>query len=255
MVSRLIASDLLPMRTPPRMLLILLLVTALLLSGCGGALSPDTQGSQRTPTAGSLLPPEAPAPTAMPAIQEPRLLSLEWPARLRVGDSDTIRLTLEVDETGSITPTALIEGHETRGERVLIPNLYDTHTVMVEARLDIAGLTYTPTSEVIESLLPGQSVKFFWSIKPQEVGRYRGTIWLHLHYLPKEPDGQEARLALSAQLVEIEAVNFLGLGGGAARVTGWLGAALGSILGLDKLFDLAVGLFKRQRRKTPPQTG
>jgi len=255
MVSSVIASDLLPMRIPSQMLLILLMAAALLISGCSGAQPPDTQGSQRTPTAGSLLPPVTPAPTAMPAIQEPRLLSLEWPARLRVGDSDTIRLTLEVDESGSITPTALIEGHETRGERVFIPNLYDTHTVMVEARLDIAGLTYTPTSEVIESLLPGQSVKFFWSVKPQDVGRYRGTIWLHLHYLPKTLDAQEVRLALSAQLVEIEAVNFLGLGGGAARITGWLGTALGSILSLDKLFDLAVGLFKRQRRKTPPQTG
>lgn len=243
------------MRTLSQMKFFLLLFSALLLSGCSVAMPPDTHGSPRTPTAGSLPQPETSAPTAMPAIPEPRLLSLEWPARLRVGDSDTIRLALEVDESGSITPTALIEGHETRGERVYIPNLYDTHTVMVEARLDIAGLTYTPTSEVIESLLPGQNVKFFWSVKPQEVGRYRGTIWLHLHFIPKEPDGQEERLALSAQLIEIEAVNFLGLGGGTARVTGWLGAALGSILSLDKLFDVAVGLFKRQRRKSPPQTG
>ena len=199
----------------------------------------------------------------MPAIQESRLLALEWPARLRVGDSDTIRLTLEVDETGAITPTAMIEGHETRGEQVKIPNLYDTHNVMVEARLDIAGLVYTPTSEVVEPMQPGQSVVFFWSVQPRQVGKYRGTVWVHLLYIPKQPTGQEgdgetdqaARMTLSAQLIEIEAVNFLGLGGNAARVTGWIGAGLGSIISLDKLYDFAVGRIRRLRRKPPQETG
>ncbi|HWQ83389.1 MAG TPA: hypothetical protein VN363_02415 [Anaerolineales bacterium] len=198
---------------------------------------------------------ETPANTSMPAIQEPRLITLEWPARLRVGDSDTIRLTLEVDETGGITPTALNAGNETRGERVNIPDLYDTHNVMVEARLDIAGLTYTPTSVVIEPMQPGQAVIFFWSVQPQQVGKYRGTVWLHLHYVPKTPAGQEARMALSAQVVEIEAINFLGLSGNAARVTGWVGAALGSIISLDRLYDFVIRLIKRSRLKPPQQAG
>lgn len=232
-----------------------LLLLGLVLSGCGGAAPPDTEAAVRTPTASSIQPPDTPVPTSMPAIQEPRLITLEWPARLRVGDSDTIRLMLEVDETGTITPTAVIAGHETHGEPVNIPNLYDTHNVMVEARLDIAGLVYTPTSEVVEPMQPGQSVIFFWSVQPQQVGKYRGTVWLHLHYLPKQPAGQESRLALSAQLIEIEAVNILGLGGNAARVTGWIGAGLGSIISLDKLFDFAVGLIKRLRHKPPPSTG
>jgi hypothetical protein len=239
----------------PLRIFTLLLISAGFLISCSGLPSTTEGSAQNTPLATSLPAVATPAATHMPAIQEPRLLTLEWPARLRVGDSDTIRLTLELDESGSITPTALIEGHETRGERVNIPNLFDTHNVMVEARLDIAGLVYTPTSEVIEPLLPGQSVVFFWSVQPQQVGKYRGTIWLHLHYLPKQPGGQESRLALSTQLVEIEAVNFLGLGGSAARVTGWIGAGLGSILSLDKLFDFAVSLFKRSRRKTSLTTG
>lgn len=243
------------MRNPYYLLTFLFLLSGLILSACGGAAPPDTTVSERTPTTSNLQPPDTPVPTSMPAIQEPRLLTLEWPARLRVGDSDTIRLTLEVDETGTITPTAVIAGHETRGEPVNIPNLYDTHNVMVEARLDIAGLNYTPTSEVIEPMQPGQSVIFFWSIQPQQVGKYRGTVWLHLHYLPKQPDGQESRLALSAQLIEIEAVDFLGLGGNAARVTGWIGAGLGSIISLDKLFEFAIGLIKRFRHNPTPSTG
>lgn len=183
------------------------------------------------------------------------MLTLEWPARLRVGDSDTIRLALELDKTGAFTPTAVIEGHEVQGEKINIPNLYDTHNVMVEARLDIAGLVYTPTSMVVEPMQPGQSVVFFWSVQPQEIGKYRGTIWLHLHFVPKQPSAQEARLTLSAQRVEIEAVDFLGLSGNAARVSGWIGAGLGSILSFDKLYDFVAGLIKRLRRKPPQQTG
>jgi len=233
----------------------LLLLSGSILSGCGAAAPPDGAAVEQTPTTGGIQPPDTPIPTSMPAIQEPRLLTLEWPARMRVGDSDTIRLTLEVDETGAITPTAVIAGHETRGERINIPNLYDTHNVLVEARLDIAGLIYTPTSEVVEPMQPGQSVNFFWSVQPKQVGRYRGAVWLHLHYLPKQSAGQESRLALSAQLIDIEAVDFLGLGGNTARVTGWIGAGLGSILSLDKLFDLMLSLFKRWRHKSPPSSG
>ncbi len=224
---------------------------------CGTRTSQSPQAETSVATAAGASTPETGIPVAseMPAIQEPRLLTLEWPARLKVGDSDTIRLTLEIDETGTITPTAIIEGHETHGEKINIPDLYDTHNVMVEARLDIAGLVYTPTSEVVEPMQPGQSVVFFWSVQPQQVGKYRGTIWLHLHFVPKQPSAREARLTLSAQRVEIEAVDFLGLSGNAARVTGWIGAGLGSILSLDKLYDFVAGLIKRLRSKHPQQTG
>lgn len=232
-------------------------VVMLVALACGYSTSQSPPAEPSKPTAAGVSPPatDTPAATRMPAIQEPRLLTLEWPARLKVGDSDTIRLTLEIDETGTITPTAIIEGHETHGEKINIPDLYDTHNVMVEARLDIAGLVYTPTSEIIEPMQPGQSVVFFWSVQPQQVGKYRGTIWLHLHFVPRQPNAEEARMTLSTQLVEIEAVDFLGLSGNAARVTGWIGAGLGSILSLDKLYDFFARLIKHLRNKPPHQTG
>lgn len=246
-------------RPAPRRFVVAISFAVVMLAAlaCGTTTSQSPPAEASVATAAGVSPPTTgtPAATGMPAIQEARLLSLEWPARLRVGDSDTIRLTLEVDRTGAITPTALIEGHETHGEKINIPDLYDTHNVMVEARLDIAGLVYTPTSEVVEPMQPGQSVVFFWSVQPQQVGKYRGTIWLHLHFVPRKPTTQEARLTLSAQRVEIEAVDFLGLSGNAARVTGWIGAGLGSILSLDTLFEFVAGLIKRLRSKPPQQTG
>jgi hypothetical protein len=190
----------------------------------------------------------APLATQPPAIQEARRITLEWPPSIRVGDSDVIRLTIEVDAQGNLTPTAQVEGHETRGETVLIPNLYDTHNVMAEARLDMAGMQVTPEGDVSEPLLPGQSVTFFWSVRPQEVGVYRGTIWVHLRFIPRA-GGEELRSTLTAQLVEVQAVNLLGLGGNAARWLGGLGTLAGSFISLENLVPWLIGLVRKKKQE------
>src|SRR5258708_9493710 len=47
-----------------------------------------------------------PTVAPQPAMPESRRLTLEYPPNIRVGDSDVIRLTLEVDTLGNVTPTA-----------------------------------------------------------------------------------------------------------------------------------------------------
>jgi len=185
-------------------------------------------------------------PVAQPAILEPRLLTLEWPAKIKVGDSDVIRLALEADDAGNITPTAQIAGHQVQGQTVFVPDLYDTHNVMAEARLDMVGLEIKPTQDVAEPLRPGSPVYFSWSVRADDVGTYRGTVWLHLHFIPLD-GGQDSRMVLSAQLLKIDAVNFLGLGGAPARILGGFGTLVGSILGLDNILPW---LWKRIRRKS-----
>lgn len=99
-----------------------LILIGLLLAGVGFACScsmsagaPPTE-ALATPTF-SLVPAATTLPTVapQPAIQETRRLVLEWPPVIRAGDADTVRLTLEMDEDGSLTPTAEIEGHVTSG--------------------------------------------------------------------------------------------------------------------------------------------
>jgi hypothetical protein len=174
------------------------------------------------------------APTSLPGIPEQRLLVLEWPSKIRVGDADIIRLSLEMDERGNLTPTAYYEGNQVLSKPVEIPNLYATHNILAEATLEMAGMEYRPRGDISEALLPGQPVTFVWSVRPPEIGRYRGTVWLHLRFIPRQ-EGQETRTVLSAQLIEIEAVNFLGLGGAMARLLGSVGVVIGSVLGLDNL--------------------
>lgn len=190
-----------------------------------------------------VMPTEAPG-LATPAVPEQRLLVLEVPAHLRNGDSGLILLTLEMDMQGQLTASVQAEDEPNHVEPIEIPNVYETHTVIAEARLDLAGMEYRPEGEISEALLPGKSVMFIWSIRPAEVGMYHGTVWLHLRFVPLA-GGLETRSVLSAQRITIEVVSLLGLKGSTARILGSVGVVLGSILGLDGVLEW---IWKRTQR-------
>jgi hypothetical protein len=190
----------------------------------------------------------APLPTAPPAILETRRLTLDWPPIIRAGDSDVIRLTLEVDEQGNLTPTAAYEGHVVTGETVAIPDVFATCNVLAEARLDLAGVEVNPSGLVSETLRPGQRVTFSWSVRPAEVGIYRGTAWFFLRFIPLAGGAGEER-ALAALPVEIEAVSFFGLHAGPARWLGAVGSFIGGLLGFPFLEDVTRFLFKKVRKR------
>jgi len=187
-----------------------------------------------------------------PAIPESRRLTLEFPPVMRTGDSARIRLQLEVDDRGNITPTAVVEGNVVTGEVIEIPNLYETHLVVAEARLDMAGMEVQPPGMISEPLTPGKSVTFYWSVRPEDSGRYEGAAWLHLRFIPiTAVDGeQESRIAVSVQFLEIEAKSLLGfLNGGTARGVGALGSLIGSVLGFPFVDDFAKWVWGKFRRR------
>lgn len=196
--------------------------------------------------AGPLIGPEL-QPSPQPVINEARRLTLEFPPQIRVGEGEIIRLTLEVDTLGNLTPTAEFDGNVVTGEILEVPDLYETHHVTAEARLDLAGIDVRPGDLISEPLLPGQSVTFYWSVRPREVGLYRGTAWLYLRFVDKA-SGSESRKTLSAQLVEIEAVNLLGFPLGLVRGAGMLGSVIGGVLGFPFLEDILKLVFRRRRR-------
>jgi len=218
------------------------------------------------PTAAITLPTPSPAPTLImllpeippmseeseqpqPVIPESRRLTLEFPPVIRTGDSMRIRMQLEVDDRGNIIPTAIVEGNEVTGEVVEIPNLYETHFVVAEGRLDMAGMEVQPSGPISEPLTPGQSVTFYWSVRPEKSGKYEGTAWLHLRFTPKD-GGEESRIPVKALFLEIEAKSFLGfMSGGMARGMGAVGSILGSVLGFPFVDDLVKWLWGRIRRK------
>ena len=246
----------LPRRLFPHLAVVLL---ALGILACGGsaptggeAAPPDVQSTAPAAEEESNPPPVLPATpvpaTVLPALPERRYLTLEYPPRMRAGDSDIVRLTLEVDDLGNITPTAEIEGNVVTGKVVEIPNLYETHQVIVESRFDIAGMEVRPSELISAPISQGQTAVFYWSIRPDDVGFYRGTIWLYLRFVDKS-SGEESRKTVSAQIVEIEAVNLLGFSANAARATGMVGSVLGTILGFPFFEDAIKLLFRKVGRK------
>jgi hypothetical protein len=244
----------------PRIIFLLAvpLMVTFILSACGGApaFTEEPSGSVPTdfapPPTQMVIPTQSPSPTevpALPAIPEARRLTLEYPLKMKAGvESDIVRLTLEVDDLGNITPTAQFEGNVVIGGVIEIPNLYETHNVTAEARFDIAGITVQPPGSTFQPLKQGESVTFYWSIRPQETGTYRGTIWLHLNFVERV-SGEESRMAVSAQIVEIEAVDFFGFSVNFVRTSGVVGSVLGIIVGFPFLDDIVKFLFSRRKKR------
>ena len=167
---------------------------------------------------------------------------------MRAGvEGDIVRLMLEVDDLGNITPTAEIAGNVVVGKTIEIPDLYETHNVTAEARLDMAGMQIQPADAIYEPLKRGQSATFYWSIRAQEKGIYRGTVWLHLNFADKST-GEQSRIAVSAQIIEIEAVDFFGLPVNVARASGVIGTVVGGVIGFPFIEDIFRFLFKRRKK-------
>ena len=251
--------------------IILALTLIFAIAGCGGAPVvstdvPSTSASAVTQPAFAPTPtplptqtaipgtmiPEASPPTQIPiqpAINEMRRLTLEFPPKIRAGvEGDIVRLTLEVDDLGNITPTAKYQGNVVVGETIQIPDLYETHNVTAEAQLDLAGMTIQPPGAIYEPLKRGQSATFLWSIRPQETGKYRGTVWLHLGF-ENRSTGEKDRVAISAQIIEIEAVDFFGFSVNFVRTSGVVGSVIGAVIGFPFLDDILKYLFNRRKKK------
>lgn len=224
------------------------LLLAILACTSLGSAPPDTSAVSTQSAASAATSQPSLIETAQPAVPERRFLALEFPPRIRAGDADVIRMALAMDDAGNITPTAVINGNVVNGNVIEIPNLYETHNVIAEARLDLAGVQVAPPDLTSQTLAPGQSVVFFWSVRPEAVGVYRGTAWLFLRFVDKV-SGAESRTAVSAQAVEIEAVNLFGVPAKTVRSLGVVGSLVGTVVGFPFFEDIVKFIFKRRTRR------
>jgi len=225
-------------------LLILLIQMACSLSSKAG---PESQ----PPTQASLLPTSETNVQPVEAAQlfERRLMVVEWPPAIRLGDSDVVRFSLVMDEQGRITPTSEISGHQVGGEPVQIPDLYETHNLVIVARLDMAGMEVSPNGEVSQTLRPGRAVTFYWSLSPHRVGEYRGTLWVYLDLVPKA-GGEMQQQPLLARLLEIEGRSVLGMSAGITRWAGAVGTVASAVLGFPFLEKVLKSIWERIRKRT-----
>ena len=189
------------------------------------------------------------APTSMPRPPESRAVEVEYPIKLRVGDSDVVRLALVISTDGAyLTPTAESEGAAVIGEPVKIPNLYDTHTLTAIARLDSAGLSIDRSGDWEQPVLPGENVTWRWTIAADDPGRQRANLIIYLRFVPKS-DGEILEKELWARTLTIEATTVFGLSGPAAQAFGAVGGIVGFVLGFPFADDVLRWLWKKITKK------
>jgi len=170
----------------------------------------------------------------LPLLSSARTLTLEWSPVVRLQDSGKIRLSFAPasdDEAlagagpggGGVGP----KGNPSFGEVPSVP-------ILVEARLDMAGVEADPLGMTSMPMASDQASSFTWTIRSPEEGKYRGVVWLYLRSIPLSGVAGSER-ALAALPVDIQVVSVLGLGVGPLRILGAAGTLVGLILGLLSL--------------------
>jgi hypothetical protein len=117
-----------------------------------------------------------------------------------LGASGVVKLTFYPDpasQSGELSPTSsgptnasatgTPEPDElTRYSRPLvIPDVFDNCYISATARLDAAGFSYSPLQDNTQPVNKGETLTWYWSIKPQEAQQQKLIISLRLQYEPK----------------------------------------------------------------------
>lgn len=172
-------------------------------------------------------------------INEMRVLTVDYPQNISVGASDIVELVFDLEKKGDSLSDRVINGPETQ-------SIFETHHVMAEARLDMAGVDVRPGETISQTLLPGQRVIFYWSILPLTSGRFGGNVWFYLRFIPKD-GSEESRIAISVQQIEIKASSYLGLQVITIRWISIAGIFLGTFLAMPTLKSFFRCTWKHQR--------
>jgi hypothetical protein len=222
---------------------VLLLVFA---SACAGAATVPMATSKAADTMAP--PPTSVAPTAQPArtatslprpsstapafattaaeVSEERILEVEWPPRMRLGDSDTLRLSLIPSREG-YTVTAEFEEHVAQESAVTVARMAG-YMLKASARVDATGFLLSPAGEQERELPAGEPVTWRWTLTPRSAGRQRVAIVLLLRWEPLAGQSGPAReRELYSRPLTVEVTSFLGLTARQAALAGLAGLGFG----------------------------
>ena len=169
-------------------------------------------------------PPEAPLPV------ENRLVELEWPEQMRMGDSDIARIALIPSQEGYTVTTEFAEHQAvTRTVQVQRPTGYDVSAV---GRLDAAGFDQSPTGDQAQALPAGAPVTWRWTLTPRTAGQHRIVVSLLLRWTPLQGAAGAAREStIFSKGLSVNVTSLLGMTTSQSETTGLMGLVLGSGFG------------------------
>ena len=174
-------------------------------------------------------------PTPTPQVEN-RVVQLEWPARMRLGELDVIRLVLAPSAEG-YDLTAEFPEHQTETQEIPVPRP-DGYYLISSARLDGVGFRISPEGEQDQYLPAGRGVAWLWSISPKEPGQQRLTVSLLLRWQPvDDPERFVQESVVYTQGLDIRVSSFLGLSQSQAMAGGFLGLVFGGGLSMFAFFS------------------
>lgn len=199
-----------------------------------------TRAASATPT--SIAPSAAPSATAIPEateevplIVEERLVELEWPPEMRLGDSDIVRLSLLMAEEGYVVEADFPEHDIVTGTvEVEARPGYDLFGI---GRLDGAKFDISPQSEQEHVITSGEGASWQWTIAPHNNGQHRLAVSLMLRWLPQDAQtGQVRESTIYDKGLTVQVTSFMGLTTEQAMRGGLIGLLFGGGLTLPFAF-------------------
>jgi len=197
--------------------------------------------TQALPTATAQ--PTRPAATSTPSV-EGRLVEMEWPGRLRLGDSDVVRLALVPSQNG-YDVEAKFPDHQLATQTVPVerPQGYQLYAAGI---LDGVAFDISPTGEQEHLLPPGQTVTWRWTVRAHSPGEQGLSVALWLRWRPDTAADGEPREALAfSRAMRVQVSSVLGMTRAQASTTGVFSLLFGGGLGM---FALATRPNQRRAR-------
>lgn len=192
-------------------------------------LLPTVPAQETSAGAASTATPPPIGPTLTPIVVEGRVIELEWPMRLRLGDSDSVRLTLVATQEGYVITQEFPDNEVlTQTVNVARPAGYELFGV---ARLESVGFAIAPAAEQVTRLPVGETVTWRWTLTPRTAGQQRLTVNLFLRW--EGPEIRESQIYSRALTLQV--MSFLGLTTGQSMWLGVLGLMVGSGLSVAAL--------------------
>lgn len=165
-------------------------------------------GTAQTPALTAPAVTQAPPLATAPAIEE--IAEVEWPGRMRLGESDVVRLALLPVDDGYVVSAEFPE-HETITETVTLEQLagYD---VIATARLDGVGFSLAPRGDQPQNWQPERQLTWRWTISPRRSGQQRLSLALTMQWRPEAGRSLPSRqLTTFSRALDVEVVGPLGL--------------------------------------------
>jgi hypothetical protein len=169
------------------------------------------------------------SPTSPVLVVEGRVVELEWPGELPIGDSDIVRLALIPSAGGYVVES---EFSEHRIQTLEVPvERPQGYLLSATARLDGVGFEISPPGPAEQTVPENEKVQWRWSVAGKTPGMHRLAVSLVLRWTPEVVSiGPVRELQVYSRGFDIRVTSFLGLSRAQALAVGVLALLLGGVL-------------------------